>query len=157
MESEETLQSWQGVGVAPPAQEAEPARDSDLALTRRAAASDARAFEELYRRYHRLVYGLCLRMTQNVAEAEDITQDVFILLHRKVGSFRGESQFTTWLHRLTVNQVLMRFRRSKARREEALEDSAAQGFAAGVAQGGAQRMALIERVALDKALAQLPP
>ena len=135
----------------------EPAQASDLVLARRAADGDARAFEEIYRLYHRLVYGLCLRMTQNVAEAEDITQDVFILLHRKVGSFRGESQFTTWLHRLTVNQVLMRFRRSKARREDALEDSAAQVFAAGGAPGGLQRMPLIDRVALDKALGQLPP
>ena len=138
--------------------ENEPVQASDLALARRAAGGDARAFEEIYRLYHRLVYGLCLRMTQNVAEAEDITQDVFILLHRKVGSFRGESQFTTWLHRLTVNQVLMRFRRSKARREEALEDSAAQEvLSAGVAPGGVQRTALIDRVALDKALEQLPP
>jgi len=157
MESEETLQSWQGFGVAPPAQEAEPARDSDLALTRRAAASDARAFEELYRRYHRLVYGLCLRMTQNVAEAEDITQDVFILLHRKVGSFRGESLFTTWLHRLTVNQVLMRFRKTRSRREEALEDSDARSFTTGPAPVGPNRLQLIDRMALDKALEKLPP
>jgi RNA polymerase sigma-70 factor, ECF subfamily len=157
MESEETLQTWQGFGVAPPAQETEPARDSDLARTRRAAAGDARAFEELYRLYHRLVYGLCLRMTQNVAEAEDITQDVFILLHRKVGSFRGESQFTTWLHRLTVNQVLMRFRKARSRREEALEDSDAQSFTTGPAPVGPNRLQLIDRMALDKALEKLPP
>jgi RNA polymerase sigma-70 factor, ECF subfamily len=156
MTAEETLTVPQVFGH-PAILQSEPVEASDLALARRAAEGDARAFEEIYRLYHRLVYGLCLRMTQNVAEAEDITQDVFILLHRKVGSFRGESQFTTWLHRLTVNQVLMRFRRSRARREEALEGSAAQGLAAGPAQGGAQRMALIDRVALGKALEQLPP
>src|SRR5947209_16257180 len=156
MAREETLQVWQGLGRAPSGQ-AVARRESDLVLARKAAEGDARAFEEIYRLHHRLVYGLCLRMTQNVAEAEDITQDVFILLHRKVGSFRGESQFTTWLHRLTVNQVLMRFRRSKARREDALEDSAAQVFAAGGAPGGLQRMPLIDRVALDRALEQLPP
>jgi RNA polymerase sigma-70 factor, ECF subfamily len=156
MTGEETLTVPQVFGH-PAILQSEPAETSDLALARRAAAGDAHAFEEIYRLYHRLVYGLCLRMTQNVAEAEDITQDVFILLHRKVGSFRGESQFTTWLHRLTVNQVLMRFRRSKARREDALEDSAAQGFAAGAAAGGSQKMPLVDRVALDKALKQLPP
>src|SRR5947209_1422901 len=156
MTGDETLTVPQVFGH-PAILENEPVQASDLALARRAAGGDARAFEEIYRLYHRLVYGLCLRMRQNVAEAEDITQDVFILLHRKVGSFRGESQFTTWLHRLTVNQVLMRFRRSRARREEALEDSAAHSLAAGVAPGGVQRTALIDRVALDKALEQLPP
>ena len=156
MTGDETLTVPQVFGH-PAILENEPVQASDLALARRAAGGDARAFEEIYRLYHRLVYGLCLRMTQNVAEAEDITQDVFILLHRKAGSFRGESQFTTWLHRLTVNQVLMRFRRSKARREEALEDSAAQEvLSAGVAPGGAQRISLIDRVALG-ALEQLPP
>jgi len=156
MAREETLQVWQGFGVASPAQEGA-CRDSDLALARKAADGDARAFEELYRLYHRLVYGLCLRMTQNVAEAEDITQDVFILLHRKVGSFRGESQFTTWLHRLTVNQVLMRFRKSRSRREEALEDCDAQSFTTGFAPHGPNRLPLFDRMALDKALEKLPP
>ncbi|HEX3558896.1 MAG TPA: RNA polymerase sigma factor [Pyrinomonadaceae bacterium] len=156
MSREETLQLRQGFGVAPPV-EAGAGRDSNLVLARKAAGGDARAFEELYRLHYRLVYGLCLRMTQNVAEAEDITQDVFILLHRKVGSFRGESQFTTWLHRLTVNQVLMRFRKSRARREEALEDCDVQGSAVGVAAGGPKALTLIDRVALDRALEQLPP
>ena len=150
------MQAWQGVVGAPTGQ-AGAGRDSDLVLARKAAGGDARAFEEIYRLYHRLVYGLCLRMTQNVAEAEDITQDVFILLHRKVGSFRGESLFTTWLHRLTVNQVLMRFRKSRARREEALEDCGAQAFAVGAAPGGPQRTPLIDRVALGRALEKLPP
>jgi RNA polymerase sigma-70 factor, ECF subfamily len=157
MAREETLQAWQGFGVASPAHEESAARDSDLTLAHKAADGDARAFEELYRLYQRLVYGLCLRMTQNVAEAEDITQDVFILLHRKVGSFRGESQFTTWLHRLTVNQVLMRFRKSRSRREEALEDCDAQDFTVGVAHAGPNRLQLIDRMALDRALEKLPP
>jgi RNA polymerase sigma-70 factor (ECF subfamily) len=157
MAREETLQAWQGFGVASPTQEESAARDSDLTLARKAADGDARAFEELYRLYQRLVYGLCLRMTQNVAEAEDITQDVFILLHRKVGSFRGESLFTTWLHRLTVNQVLMRFRKSRSRREEALEDCDAQDFTVGFAHAGPNRLQLIDRMALDRALEKLPP
>ena len=134
-----------------------PERATDYALAQRAAEGDMQAFEELFRQHRRLVYGLCLRMTQNVAEAEDITQDVFILLHRKVGSFRGESQFTTWLHRLTVNQVLMRFRKNRSRREEALEDCDAQDFTVGVAHAGPNRLQLIDRMALDRALEKLPP
>jgi RNA polymerase sigma-70 factor (ECF subfamily) len=156
MATEEALQAWQGF-VGAPAEQTAAGRDSDLLLARKAAGGDIQAFEEIYRLYHRLVYGLCLRMTQNVAEAEDITQDVFILLHRKVGSFRGESLFTTWLHRLTVNQVLMRFRKSRARREESLEDCGAQTFAVGAAPGGPRRAALIDRVALERALEKLPP
>ncbi|MDT4953679.1 MAG: hypothetical protein QOJ02_1817 [Acidobacteriota bacterium] len=61
------------------------------------------AFEEFYVRYHRRVYALCLRMTNNVAESEDLTQEIFIHVHRKLGSFRGESTMTTWLHRVTIN------------------------------------------------------
>ncbi|HEV2798950.1 MAG TPA: sigma-70 family RNA polymerase sigma factor, partial [Pyrinomonadaceae bacterium] len=77
---------------------------SDYALAQQAAGGDLRAFEELYERHNRRVYSLCLRMTQNAAEAEDLAQEAFIQLFRKIGSFRGESAFTTWLHRLTVNQ-----------------------------------------------------
>jgi RNA polymerase sigma-70 factor (ECF subfamily) len=61
-------------------------------------------------------------MTGNMAEAEDLTQEVFIQLHRKIGSFRGEAAFTTWLHRLTVNQVLMHFRKRSVRSELTTDD-----------------------------------
>src|SRR3954463_2185142 len=111
-----------GAQAAAPSHEIQRARASDFALAQSAARGDAQAFEELFRLHRRLVYGLCLRMTQDVAEAEDITQEVFVLLFRKVGGYRGEANFTTWLHRLTVNQVLMRFRKNKSRREDALED-----------------------------------
>ena len=80
------------------------------------------AFEELYQRHNRRVYSLCLRMTGNVSEAEDLAQEVFIQLFRKIGSFRGESAFTTWLHRLTVNQVLMHFRKRGVRMESTTDD-----------------------------------
>jgi RNA polymerase sigma-70 factor (ECF subfamily) len=76
------------------------------------------AFEEIYQKHHRRVYSLCLRMTQNPPEAEDLTQEVFIQLFRKIGSFRGESAFTTWLHRMTVNQVLMHFRKRSNKDEK---------------------------------------
>src|SRR5499426_1941918 len=93
----------------------DPAPRSDHALAIAAGQGDLDAFEQLYQRHNRRVYSLCLRMTQNVSEAEDLTQDAFVQLFRKIGSFRGESAFTTWLHRLTVNQVLMHFRKRKVR------------------------------------------
>jgi RNA polymerase sigma-70 factor, ECF subfamily len=74
---------------------------------------DAQAFEFLYRMHSRRVYALCLRMTGNSVEAQDLTQDAFLQLFRKIQSFRGESSFSTWLHRLTVNVVLMRFRKKR--------------------------------------------
>src|SRR5438045_8764911 len=108
MTREEDLQFWRGE-VGDTASQPCTERESDFALAQRAAKGDASAFEELYRLHYRRVYGLCLRMTQNVAEAEDITQEVFILLHRKAGSFRGESQFNTWLHPHPVNPRVIPF------------------------------------------------
>jgi len=78
---------------------------------RRAQQGDAEAFERIYRLHHRRVYALCLRMVGNTAEAEDLTQEAFLQLFRKIGTFRGESAFSTWLHRLAVNVVLMRLRK----------------------------------------------
>lgn len=94
---------------------------TDYNLSRAAAAGDMRALGELYERYRHRVYAVCIGMTRNSAEAEDLTQEVFVGLVKKIGSYRGESQFTTWLHRLTVNCVLMHFRRP-ARREQVFTD-----------------------------------
>ena len=74
---------------------------------------NAAAFEWLYRRYCGRVYALCLRMVHDVSEAEDLTQEVFLQLFRKIHTFRGESKFSTWLHRLTHNLVLMKFRKKR--------------------------------------------
>jgi len=76
-----------------------------------AQQGDAGAFERIYRLHSRRVYALCLRMVGNTAEAEDLTQDAFLQLFRKIGTFRGESAFSTWLHRLAVNVVLMKLRK----------------------------------------------
>jgi RNA polymerase sigma-70 factor (ECF subfamily) len=78
---------------------------------RRARNGDRTVFEFLYRLHSRRVYAVCLRMVGNTAEAEDLTQEAFLLLLRKIHTFRGESAFSTWLHRLAVNVVLMRLRR----------------------------------------------
>jgi RNA polymerase sigma-70 factor, ECF subfamily len=83
-------------------------------LIRRAQDGDAAAFEQLYRSHSRHVYSVCLRMLKNAADAEDITQQVFLSLFRKIGRFRGESRLSTWLHRVTVNAALMHLRRKRA-------------------------------------------
>jgi RNA polymerase sigma-70 factor (ECF subfamily) len=78
---------------------------------RLARQGDAGAFEIIYQKHSGRVYALCLRMLRDPIEAEDLVQDVFMLLFRKIQTFRGESAFSTWLHRLTVNLVLMRLRK----------------------------------------------
>ncbi len=80
---------------------------------KQAQAGDAAAFEFLYKAHCRRVYSLCLRMIKNLAEAEDLTQQAFLQLFRKISTLRGESGFSTWLHRVTVNIVLMHLRRNK--------------------------------------------
>ena len=80
----------------------------------RAQQGDASAFESLYRQHSRRVYGLCLRMVSDPFEAEDLAQEAFLQLFRKIHTFRGESAFSSWLHRLTANVVLMSFRKKKA-------------------------------------------
>src|SRR5437879_8753081 len=77
----------------------------------RAKQGDAEAFQFLYNLHKRRVYSLCLRMTGNTASAEDLTQEAFLQLFRKIGTFRGESAFSTWLHRMSVNVVLMQLRK----------------------------------------------
>ena len=131
-------------------------KTSDFQLAQRAAEGDMKSFEELYQRHNRRVYSLCLRMTGNVVEAEDLAQEVFIQLFRKIGSFRGESAFTTWLHRLTVNQVLMHFRKRGVRLEQTTEDGETP---IQVVKGteNPNAMPVVDRIALDKAVNQLPP
>jgi RNA polymerase sigma-70 factor (ECF subfamily) len=86
-----------------------------------AQCGDASGFEQLYRKYNRYVYAVCLRMTKDAAVAEDLTQDAFLQAFRKIDSFRGESRFYTWLHRVTVNIVLIHFRK-KRHPEVSLDD-----------------------------------
>jgi RNA polymerase sigma-70 factor (ECF subfamily) len=102
----------------------------EAAWIRQAQRSDARAFEALYRMHVDKVYGLCLRMTGNVSEAEDCAQDAFIQAWNKLGKFRGDSAFATWLHRIAVNTVLGRIRKSKREQDriQAVSDAATLSF-----------------------------
>jgi RNA polymerase sigma-70 factor (ECF subfamily) len=130
--------------------------ESDQQLAKAAAGGDMAAFEELYRRHNRRVYALCLRMTQNQTEAEDLMQEAFIQLFRKVGSFRGDSAFTTWLHRLTVNQVLMHLRKRSVKLEKTTEEGdTPEQMVMGTENPNT--MPVVDRIALDRAIAQLPP
>ena len=128
----------------------------DFELTQAAANGNMTAFEEVYNRHHRRVYSICLRMLQNATEAEDLTQDVFIQLHRKIGSFRGDSAFTTWLHRMTVNQVLMHFRKRNVKFEKTTEEGETPvQIVSGTANP--MKMPVVDKIAIEHAIEQLPP
>ncbi len=136
-------------------QTSDTANDSDFTLTQAAGRGDMIAFEEIYSRHHRRVYSLCLRMLQNSHEAEDLTQDVFIQLYRKIGSFRGDSAFTTWLHRMTVNQVLMHFRKRVVKFEKTTEEGETPvQIVPGTENTG--KLQIVDKIAIDNAIAQLP-
>jgi RNA polymerase sigma-70 factor (ECF subfamily) len=126
----------------------------------RAKGGDAESFEALYGLHKRRVYSLCLRMTGNTAEAEDLTQEAFLQLYRKIATFRGESAFSTWLHRLSVNVVLMHLRR-KGLPEVSLEESTEAAQEDGPKRDiGAKDQVLvgsIDRVNLERAIEHLPP
>ena len=130
------------------------ATQSDYELAQAVSRGTVSCLADLYERHRQMVYSLCLRMTGNVMEAEDLTQDIFLQLLYKVGTFRGESKFSTWLYRLTINQVLMHFRSSIRHREspDMLEQLAATPV---VKHGWSDRA--MDRLWLHTALAKLPP
>ena len=116
--------------------------------------ADQELFHELYQTHHRRVYSICLRMTQDISDAEDLTHEVFVQLFRTIGSFRGESAFSTWLHRLTVNHVLMHFRKNKRRlQSEQLTESVE--MVARLA-AGPKRTSIVDRILLSEVIAKLP-
>jgi RNA polymerase sigma-70 factor, ECF subfamily len=132
----------------------------DAEVIERAQRGDVEAFRMLYEKHKRRVYSLCLRMTANTAEAEDLAQEAFLQLYRKIGTFRGESAFSTWLHRLSVNVVLMHLRKKslpvvslEETTQSGEEDSTRRDF-------GSDDVALtgsIDRLQLQRAVESLPP
>ncbi len=132
---------------------------SEVELIERAKQGDAEAFEALYHLHKRRVYSLCLRMTANTAAAEDLTQEAFLQLFRKIGTFRGESAFSTWLHRMAVNVVLMQLRK-KGLPVVPLEDTIETEEEAPKKELGAPDPSLagsIDRLQLQRAVDDLPP
>jgi len=87
---------------------------SETETIRLAQQGNAAAFEQIYRQYCKRVYSICFRMVKNDSEAEDLTQEAFLLLFLKIHTFRGESKLSTWLHRLTINVVLMKLRKKRS-------------------------------------------
>ena len=126
----------------------------------RARLGDPDAFATLYALHKRRVYTLCLRMLGNVSEAEDMTQEAFLHLFRKLGSFRGESAFSTWLHRMTVNLVLMQLRKKGLQLvslEETLDPSQDDGPKRDFGTADPALTGSVDRVTLERAVATLPP
>jgi RNA polymerase sigma-70 factor (ECF subfamily) len=125
-----------------------------------AAQGDHECFKALYNRHKRRVYGLCLRMLGNTETAEDLTQEAFLLLHRKIGTFRGDSAFSTWLHRLTVNIVLMHVRKkrlSEISLDEPLDadDDGAGGAMRDYVTEDPSLAGIVDRVSLEHAIERL--
>ena len=135
------------------------AGQAEMEIIRLAQAGDAQAFEHLYAEHGRRVYAVCLRMTANPSLAEDLTQEAFLQVFRKIHTFRAESAFSTWLHRLAVNIVLMR-RRVKRLNETPLDATyEMDGETMPAREMGSvdsRVSGLVDRLNLQRALAQLP-
>lgn len=127
---------------------------------RLAQGGDAAAFEYIYRRHCRRVYALCLRLARNPVEAEDLTQEAFLQLFRKIHTFRGESAFSSWLYRLTANVVFMRFRKKRLATDsldsatEADDETNSTGHEIGVVD--LRLSGLFDRINLEAAIERLP-
>jgi RNA polymerase sigma-70 factor, ECF subfamily len=125
----------------------------------RAQRGEEEAFAALFELHRRRVYSLCLRMTGDTAEAEDLAQEAFLQLFRKIGTFRGESAFSTWLHRLVVNVVLMHLRKKGLQKVSLDEVDTSQEEPVKREYGDDDRRLLgsVERIALTNAINELPP
>lgn len=133
-------------------------RKLDADLVRRALAGDEEAFATLYNAHRNKVYALCLRMTSNTAEAEDLTQDAFLQVFRKLATFRGDSALSTWLYRVAVNTVLMHFRK-KGLRQVSLEEPSSREEGSPKREFGTidgRLSTVVERVTLTRAMEELP-
>jgi RNA polymerase sigma-70 factor, ECF subfamily len=132
--------------------------DSQAELVWRAKEGDEEAFAALFALHKRRVYSLCLRMTGNVVEAEDLMQDAFIQVFRKLETFRGDATFSTWLYRVVVNTVLMKLRRRHLR-EVSLDEPVhleSSLVPRDVGRSDLELMGTIDRIALERAIRELP-
>lgn len=138
-------------------------RESDAALIERARSGDVAAFEHVYRREVGRVFALCLRMTADAGRARELTQSVFVRAWDRLASFRGESQLSSWLHRIAVNEVLIEARTERRRKARVvLADDHAAESAGAVEDAPAYTGITLpvdteSRIDLERAIAMLPP
>lgn len=125
----------------------------------RAKCGDEQAFATLYQLHKKRVYSVCLQMTKDIADAEDLTQEAFLQVFRSVSSFRGESAFSTWLYRIAVNTVLMKLRRRKSPPLLSLDEpvsAQSPSLKRDVGKADPRLTGAIDRIALDRAIEELP-
>ena len=134
---------------------------NDPLIVKTAQAGDVAAMTWIYEKYRRRIYNLCLRMLRDQADAEDLTQDVFVQLFRKISTFRGESAFSTWLHRLAVNMVLMDIRSRNSKRYSWVPIEANEGqddsFHEQFGREDEDLRASLDRITMLDAMESLPP
>jgi RNA polymerase sigma-70 factor (ECF subfamily) len=131
----------------------------ELSLVQRAQRGDEEAFSILFQTHKKRVYSVCLLMTKDVAEAEDLTQEAFLQVFRSVGSFRGDSAFSTWLYRVAVNTVLMKLRRRKAPPAISLDEPVSADsptLKRDFGQPDLRLSGVVDRIALRRAIGELP-
>ena len=148
-----------GVEVAPRFPPLPPSSPEEAQTLSAAQQGDHLAFARIYSQHKRRIYSLCLRMVGNVAEAEDLTQEAFLQLHRKIATFRGDSAFSTWLHRLAINVVLMHLRKKNlalVSLDSAMEPSAEEGPGRSFGAADLNLTGSIDRLALEHAVSSLP-
>ena len=133
--------------------------ESERSLVQRAQNGDEQAFATLFQGHKKRVYSVCLLMTRDVSEAEDLTQEAFLQVFRTVGSFRGDSAFSTWLYRVAVNTVLMKLRRRKSppivSRDEPVS-SETPSLRRDVGTADLRLNGAVDRIALRRAMQELP-
>jgi RNA polymerase sigma-70 factor (ECF subfamily) len=133
--------------------------ESERSLVQRAQNGDEQAFAALFQSHKKRVYSVCLLMTRDIAEAEDLTQEAFLQVFRTVGSFRGDSAFSTWLYRVAVNTVLMKLRRRKSPPIVSLDEpvsSESPSLRRDVGTADLQLSGVIDRITLRRAMQELP-
>jgi RNA polymerase sigma-70 factor, ECF subfamily len=132
---------------------------SQLNLVRRAQAGDEEAFATLFQQHKSRVYSVCLLMTKDAADAEDLTQEAFLQVFRTVGSFRGDAAFSTWLYRVAVNTVLMKLRRRKSPATVSLDEpvnTESPSLRRDIGKNDPDLTGVVDRIALRRAIDELP-
>ena len=132
--------------------------DSERSLVRRAQSGDEQAFATLFHLHKKRVYSVCLQMTKDVADAEDLTQEAFLQVFRSVTSFRGDSAFSTWLYRVAVNTVLMKLRSRKSPPVLSLDEPASPDSGSlkrDIGKSDPRLSGTVDRIALRRAMDEL--